>query len=54
MQTFAPCLQVSGEAQSESFAQDCARADAVQAKVTSAVVASAREAKLIMVDPLSV
>jgi hypothetical protein len=52
MQTFAPCLQVSGEAQSESTAQDCACADAVQAQVTSAVVASTGEAKLMMADPL--
>jgi hypothetical protein len=42
-------LQVSVEAQSESVAQDCAWIDGVQAQVTSAVKANAREAKLVMV-----
>jgi hypothetical protein len=48
-QTFAPCLQVSGEAQSESVAQVCACTVAVQAQVKSAVDASAREEKFVMV-----
>jgi hypothetical protein len=48
-QNFAPCLQVNVEAQSESLAQDCAWIDGVQAQVTSAVKANAREAKLVMV-----
>jgi hypothetical protein len=41
-------LQVSGETQSESVAQDCARAEVAHTQIKSAAAASEREIKIVI------